>query len=189
MVHPRRTNNWNHLNNRTRSNLSIYCNPIPTPTVLNRRNPQSSNNTKNSRTPMILKLWILRLYETRIWFIYSTTRRPSNQYILTTRYRQPNCTTYKLADSNNRKSSRCATLMNSAESWGRLVLFPQELTEWDLTSQAFDWNFMSAGLPSFIMYICGSSEGSHPQLRVNFPLEKCNLKKWDIFSYLKIKSN
>jgi len=109
----------NYLDNCTRSHLSIYCNPIPTPIILNRRNPQPSNNAKKSRTPMVLKLWILRLYKTRIWFIYSTTRRLASQYIPSTRYRQPNRTTHKLANSNNRNSSRRATLVNSAAAWGK----------------------------------------------------------------------
>ena len=68
---------------------------------------------------MILKLWILRLYKTRIRFIHGTTTRSTNQYILTARCRQPSCTTYKLANSNNCNSSRCVTLANSAETWGK----------------------------------------------------------------------
>jgi len=112
----RRTNNWNYLNNRTCSHLSVHCNPISTPTIFNRRNPQSSVNTKNSWTPMILKLWILRLYKTQIWFIHGTTKRSTNQYILTARYRQPSCTTYKLTNSNNRNNSRRVTLVNSTEA-------------------------------------------------------------------------
>jgi len=37
---------------------------------------------------MILKLWIFRLHETRIWFIHSTTRRSTN--------------TFRLLDTDNR---------------------------------------------------------------------------------------
>jgi len=45
-IHHKRTNSWISLKNCTRSHLSIYCNPIPNPTILNRRNSQSNNNTK-----------------------------------------------------------------------------------------------------------------------------------------------
>ena len=68
---------------------------------------------------MILKLRIFTLYKTQIRFIYSTTRRPSNKYVPTTWHRQPNCITYKFTNSNNRNSSRCTTLMNSAETRGK----------------------------------------------------------------------
>ena len=51
--------------------------------------------------------------------IYITTSRPSTQHVPSTRYRQPNCTAHKLANSNNRNSSRRATLVNSAETWGK----------------------------------------------------------------------
>ena len=68
---------------------------------------------KNGWTPMILKLRILRFHKTRIWLIYSKTRRFTNQYIPTTRYRQPNCTTDKFTNPNNCNCSRCIAFMNS----------------------------------------------------------------------------
>jgi len=79
----------------------------------------SNDNIKNSWTPMILKLWILRLNKTRIWLTNSTTRRLTNQYIPTTRYRQPSSNTNKLTNSNNCNSSRYITLVNSTETWGK----------------------------------------------------------------------
>ena len=56
-----------------------------------------------------------RLHKARIRFIYSTTRRSTNQYIPTARYRQPCLTTNKFTNSINRNSSRCITLMNSTK--------------------------------------------------------------------------
>jgi len=104
---------WNRLNNCTSNYLGIYCNPISPPTIPNGRNPQPSNNIKNSRTSMILKLWIFRLHKTWIRLIHGTTRWPSNKYIPTTWYGQPNRITHKFTNSNNRNSSRCIALVNS----------------------------------------------------------------------------
>ena len=39
---------------------------------------------ENSWASMILKLWVLRLYKTRIWLINSATRRSTNKHIPTT---------------------------------------------------------------------------------------------------------
>jgi hypothetical protein len=47
-IHPRRTNNCNHLNHYASSHSSIYRNTNSTVIIFNRRNPQSSTNTKSS---------------------------------------------------------------------------------------------------------------------------------------------
>ena len=101
-IHLRRTNNINHLNNCTNNHPSIHRNTIRTITTSNRRSTQSSSNIKSSWTKMILNLWILRFHKLRVWFIYSTTRKPTNKYIPTIRYRQSNCTTNKFTNPNNR---------------------------------------------------------------------------------------
>ena len=51
----------------------------------------------------------------RILFIHSTTR-PTNNDIPPTRYRQPNRTTNKLTNPNNRNGSRRITLLNSTKT-------------------------------------------------------------------------
>jgi hypothetical protein len=118
-IYPRTTNNLNHLNNCTSSHSSIHRNTITTIIISNRRDPQSSINPKSNWTPMILKLWIFRLYKTWFWLIHSRTRWSTNRYVPNTRYRQPSCTTNKFTYPNNCNSSRRTTLMNSTETWSK----------------------------------------------------------------------
>jgi hypothetical protein len=94
--HNRRTNNWSRLNNYSSNYFTIYCSTIAMIIISQRWNPQTNSNFKCNWTPMILKIWMLRIHQGRIRRIHNTPRYRWQNNILPSRHRQSHHTTNKL---------------------------------------------------------------------------------------------
>ena len=118
------TNYWsprnrNHLNSTSSNCFIISCNPVTSTTLYHRWNQSSVSNLKSNWSPVILKIWVLRLLSSKNRCLYNKNTRPNKGWIPITRNRQPSSSSYKLRNSSTGNSSWCYSFMGYPSPWSK----------------------------------------------------------------------